>query len=193
MIAVLPLCGEWETALSVLASARPSMVIALTSGKCGNVKEKLDRIRNELRCDVRLVEIDEDRLEDYIPRIASEIQRYWDGSITLLMPSVDAEQLAALLSMAFLPRYIREGCTILARELNFSVSKLLERLRPKLSATEKMILETLESLGGCSRAKDLANTLGISRSSLYRSISKLLELGFVKRENRGYYCLERGR
>ncbi len=193
MIAVLPLCGEWEGSVDTLVKAKPSMIIALSTASCVEKDAKLAKLREFVGCEVKVVELDANRLEDSIPKVATEIQRYWDGGMIIVMPSVDAEQLAMLLSMAFLPRYIREGCTIVARNLSFNVSKLLEKLRPRLSATERRIIEALEAMGGCSRAKDLANSLGISRSSLYRSISRLLELGFVKRENRGLYCLERGR
>ena len=193
MIAVIPLCGEWEGELSALVSAKPSMILALSSGKCRDYMDRLKKLKEVLRCKVKIIDVSADKVEDVIPKVAEKIQKNWDGSVVLLVPGIDVEHLAALLSMAFLPRYMREACTLLLREKLFKLSKLLEKLRPRLSATEKRILEVLESMGGCSRAKDLANTLGISRSSLYRSISRLLELGFVKRESRGLYCLERER
>ncbi len=194
MMVIVPTCGTSVDALKSVDLGEVSTIIVLSGRRCrdDSVLNELVALAKEKRIHVIEAQIDEDRMEDAVLKLATGIKRVWRGGRILMLLSLSwVGCLAPILAISVLPPSMKELCTVVIDGIIVEMSKLSVRERPRLRLVEKKIVELLEIMGGCSRAKDIANSLGVSRATLYRSLNRLIEQGLVRRASRGVYCVER--
>jgi len=195
MIVVLPLCSASVKVLKSIGLREASTFIVMYGKSCRDRSLLDEVVSTGLGRNIRVIEtfVDEDMVEEGAIKLVNDIKRVWRGERLLLIVSKEWRGcLIPILALSILPQSVREVCTILIDGRAIELSRIAYRERSRLSIAERKIVEYLESVGGCGRAKDMANTLEISRSTLYRSLSRLIRQGLVKRESRGIYCIERG-
>jgi len=197
MIVVVP--GNCDAGLvRSLLSSLPGVAKVLVVVRRGGLEScihAVDEASRDLNFEVIRIDLDE-AFETGVRSVADALTRVWRGErvvVAALSRFTDTITLM-LLSLAFVHRDLRRRTSIAVVESGGSIrcidiERVIKLVLP-LGPEEMAILDTMLSMGGCARIKDLVNELSLPRATLYKLIARLMERGYIYRKSRGVYCIE---